>query len=71
MFQSDISQSVDVFPQQNQEVIEEESASDPNSKPFKDYVLASKNICLLVILILMLIVAQALCASADFWVAFW
>ncbi|CAH1105116.1 unnamed protein product [Psylliodes chrysocephalus] len=50
---------------------DQEEGNDPNSKPFKDYLLAAKSICLLVFLITLMIVAQGVCACADLWVAFW
>ncbi|CAG9858692.1 unnamed protein product [Phyllotreta striolata] len=62
-----LSQSTD-FAVQSQE---EEAGNDPNSKPFKDYLLATRNLCLLVFLAALMVIAQGVCAGADFWVALW
>ncbi|XP_057653038.1 ATP-binding cassette sub-family C member 4-like isoform X2 [Diorhabda carinulata] len=66
-FRSDVSDSY----KGADEVIEEESGTDPNVKPFKSYLLSTKSICMLVLLITLLVLAQAFCAAVDLWLAFW
>lgn len=50
---------------------EEQIGGDPNVNALKEYFKATKNSCVITILILMFISAQIFAASADFWVAFW
>lgn len=66
-FRSDISDSY----KGTDQIIEEESGNDPNIKPFKHYLLSTKSICILILTITFLVLAQAFCASVDLWLTFW
>ncbi|XP_023310959.1 multidrug resistance-associated protein 4 [Anoplophora glabripennis] len=50
---------------------EEESGGNSGISPFKEYFKAAGNICLIIILLTCIILSQAACTGADFWVAFW
>nr|AHB63235.1 multidrug resistance-associated protein [Chrysomela lapponica] len=49
----------------------EEIGVDGNASPFKDYCKAPRNVCLLVVVIISLILAQTVCSGADYWSSFW
>ncbi|XP_074034742.1 ATP-binding cassette sub-family C member 4 isoform X3 [Leptinotarsa decemlineata] len=49
----------------------EEEARDPTISPIKEYIKATKTTCGVATLIIMMVVAQGLCAGADYWVSFW
>ncbi|CAH1117973.1 unnamed protein product [Phaedon cochleariae] len=49
----------------------EEAGVDTNAHPFRDYVKASKNVCLITVVIISLIIAQVVCSGADYWSSFW
>ncbi|CAH1105114.1 unnamed protein product [Psylliodes chrysocephalus] len=53
------------------DIEEEDSGKDGNHQAFKKYLLATNNICLLCLLIMLMILAQSICTGADLWVAFW
>ncbi|KAJ8933698.1 hypothetical protein NQ314_013864 [Rhamnusium bicolor] len=50
---------------------EEESGGNSGISPFSEYFKASGNVCLMVILATLFIIAQAACTGSDYWVAFW
>ncbi|CAH1105115.1 unnamed protein product [Psylliodes chrysocephalus] len=59
------------YVQESQNIEEEDSGKDTNPQAFRKYLLATNNICLLSLLIMIMVLAQSLCAGADLWVAFW
>ncbi|KAI2474051.1 ATP binding cassette (ABC) transporter subfamily C member [Diabrotica virgifera virgifera] len=59
--------SVDMTSDKNGE--EEESAGD--GKPFKDYLFATKNICFVIFVCVLMIMAQAFVVGVDLWLTFW
>ncbi|KAG5885794.1 hypothetical protein JTB14_031511 [Gonioctena quinquepunctata] len=61
----------EVIDQSQLSINDEDMISDPKATPFKEYMKATQSMCLLVLLIIVLILAQAACAGADYWVAFW
>lgn len=48
---------------------EEEIVTD--MAPFKEYFRSSKSYCMLGTLICVLILGQACCTGADYWITFW
>ncbi|CAG9858341.1 unnamed protein product [Phyllotreta striolata] len=65
----EVSKTIDYI-EESQDV-EEECGRNPNSKPLRKYLSATNHPCLLVILAILLVLAQALCACADYWVSYW
>ncbi|CAG9833841.1 unnamed protein product [Diabrotica balteata] len=49
----------------------EEEGNDPNSKSFKDYILAVQKIWLLIFVLIIMIIVQVLSTGSDFWIFFW
>ncbi|KAJ8933696.1 hypothetical protein NQ314_013862 [Rhamnusium bicolor] len=50
---------------------DEETSGNSDISPFKEYFKAAGNLCLIIILITIIILSQAACTGADYWVAFW
>ncbi|CAG9814462.1 unnamed protein product [Phaedon cochleariae] len=66
---STFSDGIDIL--ESSPVVDEETISDPNAKPLKNYVAAPGNVCLNICLGLNLLLAQAACTGSDYWSAFW
>lgn len=59
--------------QQSPTISENAEDSDPDNKisPMIEYFKYTKNTCMVVILILLLVFSQILSTGSDYWVAFW
>ncbi|KAJ8951068.1 hypothetical protein NQ318_003766, partial [Aromia moschata] len=50
---------------------DEETGENSDLSPFKEYFKAARNTCLLVFVAIVILMSQAACTGADYWVAFW